>query len=122
MRRYLGLVATWCFAAAGLKGVGDRKAGCPLVASSHVRIWFLFYNTLFEPMLFPLVAGMAAAALVYFIGGREPRPLECPARKFPLYELAASIAYLFVPAMMLLACRLTTGNWYYRYALTAVAG
>ena len=117
----LGLSPLGVLLPLALRVLGTEKPGA-LWLPPHMSEFGSFYNTLFEPMLFPLVAGMAAAALVYFIGGREPRPLECPARKFPLYELAASIAYLFVPAMMLLACRLTTGNWYYRYALTAVAG
>jgi hypothetical protein len=97
-------------------------ASPPVSWAPHVASLAIFYNDLVGPMVFSVVAGMAATALVYLLGGREPPLAESSAPKFPLHELAASIGYLLVPAMMLFATWLKIGVWYDRYGLTAVVG
>ena len=89
---------------------------------ANLASFFHFYDHLFEPMLFCVVAGMAATALVYLLSGPEPDSAGPTGAEFLLHELAACAAYLLLPAMAVLACRLSTGIWYDRYGLTAVLG
>ncbi len=82
-----------------------------------------FYNMLLAPAPLALLTLLVLLAVLLRVNGRDDeRGRYTDPHRFPVHEIAAICAFLFVPAMGVILAKFVTGAYTFRYALPAVIG